>query len=67
MEGRTKGSYGVSVILSFVSLWIAFVYTVSSGQEFLQQKACIHTGIVRSDPGFLLLVAFADLAFLATA
>lgn len=39
-----RGSYWVSLILSFVSLWIAFVYTVSSGQEFHQQ-ACVHVGI----------------------
>lgn len=53
--GEDRGSYWVSLILSFVSLWIAFVYTVSSGQEFLQQKACIHVGIFRSDPSFLLV------------
>lgn len=48
VEGRTEGvSYWVSLILSFVSLWIAFVYSVSSGQEFLRQKACIHAGIFR--------------------
>lgn len=39
VRGREdRGSYWISLILSFVSLWIAFVYTVSSGQEFLQQK-----------------------------
>lgn len=42
-----RGSYWISLILSFVSPWIAFVYTASSGQEFFQQKACIHVGIFR--------------------
>lgn len=54
--GEDRGSYWVSLILSFVSLWSAFVYTVSSGQEFLQQKACVHVGIFRADPSFLLVL-----------